>query len=57
MYAHVPAYPGDPILSLFQTFQQDAHPHKVNLSIGLCYDDTGRIPVLDSTRIAAERLR
>ncbi|WP_175813315.1 amino acid aminotransferase [Burkholderia contaminans] len=57
MYAHIPAYPGDPILSLFQTFQQDAHPNKVNLSIGLCYDDAGRIPVLDSTRIAAERLR
>ncbi|MGS0892533.1 amino acid aminotransferase [Burkholderia stagnalis] len=57
MYEHIPAYPGDPILSLFQAFQQDAHPHKVNLSIGLYYDDAGRIPVLDSTRIAAERLR
>ncbi|WP_193098705.1 amino acid aminotransferase [Burkholderia sp. Z1] len=57
MYEHIPAYPGDPILSLFQAFQQDAHPRKVNLSIGLCYDEAGRIPVLDSTRIAAERLR
>ncbi|NTX30904.1 aspartate/tyrosine/aromatic aminotransferase [Burkholderia pyrrocinia] len=57
MYEHIPAYPGDPILSLFQAFQQDAHPHKVNLSIGLYYDDAGRIPVLDSTRIAAGRLR
>ncbi len=57
MYEHVPAYSGDPILSLFQAFQQDAHPHKVNLSIGLYYDDAGRIPVLESTRLAAERLR
>jgi len=57
MYEHIPAYPGDPILSLFQAFQQDAHPHKVNLSIGLYYDDAGRIPVLDSTRIAAGRVR
>ncbi|KVQ13246.1 amino acid aminotransferase [Burkholderia ubonensis] len=57
MHDHIPAYPGDPILSLFQAFQQDAHPRKVNLSIGLYYDDAGRIPVLESTRIAAERLR
>ncbi|MBN3817541.1 aspartate/tyrosine/aromatic aminotransferase [Paraburkholderia sp. Se-20369] len=57
MFDHIPAYPGDPILSLFQAFQQDAHPRKVNLSIGLYYDDAGGIPVLDSTRIAAERLR
>jgi aromatic-amino-acid transaminase len=57
MYDHIPAYPGDPILSLFQDFQRDEHQHKVNLSIGLYYDDAGRIPVLDSTRVAADRLR
>lgn len=56
MFEHLPAHPGDPILSLFQAFQRDPEPRKVNLSIGLYYDENGAVPVLDSVRAAAARL-
>jgi aromatic-amino-acid transaminase len=47
MFKHLEPYAGDPILSLNEQFQADARPHKVNLSIGIYFDDAGRIPVLD----------
>ncbi|HZV93113.1 MAG TPA: amino acid aminotransferase, partial [Caldimonas sp.] len=43
---------GDPILSLNDDFQKDPRPGKINLSIGIYFDDAGRIPVLDSVRRA-----
>ena len=51
-FAHVPPYAGDPILSLMEAFQQDSHPSKVSLSIGLYFDEQGRIPVLPSVQRA-----
>lgn len=48
MFEHVEPYPGDPILSLVETFLSDPRPHKVNLSIGLYYDEQGRVPLLGS---------
>jgi aromatic-amino-acid transaminase len=56
MFEHVPAYGGDPILSLNEDFQRDPRPHKVNLSIGIYFDDQGRIPVLGAVREAEARL-
>ncbi|WP_233852191.1 amino acid aminotransferase [Paraburkholderia sp. HD33-4] len=56
MFEHIPVYPGDPILSLFQDFQRDPEARKVNLSIGLYYDEAGKVPVLPSVRVAASRL-
>jgi aromatic-amino-acid transaminase len=52
MFKHVPPYAGDPILSLNEEFQTDPRPNKINLSIGIYFDDAGRIPVLDSVRRA-----
>ena len=52
MFAHVEPFAGDPILSLNEDFQKDPRPHKINLSIGIYFDDAGRIPVLDSVRRA-----
>ncbi|MET0519058.1 MAG: amino acid aminotransferase [Burkholderiaceae bacterium] len=52
MFHHVDAYAGDPILSLNEAFQKDARAGKVNLSIGIYFDDEGRIPMLDSVRRA-----
>ena len=54
LFAHVPPYPGDPILSLMEDFQRDARAQKVSLSIGLYFDAQGRLPVLDSVRQAAQ---
>jgi len=46
MFQHLEPYAGDPILSLNEAFHADPRPHKVNLSIGIYFDDDGRIPVL-----------
>lgn len=52
MFAHVDAYAGDPILSLVETFQKDTRQPKVNLGIGLYYDEQGRLPLLKSVKQA-----
>ena len=54
MFAHVESYAGDPILSLMDTFHKDPNAAKVNLSIGLYYDEQGRIPRLASA-VEAQR--
>lgn len=46
MFEHIDAYPGDPILSLNEDFQKDPRSNKVNLSIGIYFDDEGRLPVM-----------
>ncbi|MFG6430962.1 aromatic amino acid transaminase [Roseateles sp. LYH14W] len=52
MFQHVDAYAGDPILSLNEEFQKDPRPAKINLSIGIYFDNDGRIPMLPSVRAA-----
>jgi aromatic-amino-acid transaminase len=52
MFSHIEPFAGDPILSLNEDFQKDPRPHKINLSIGIYFDDAGRIPVLESVRRA-----
>ncbi|WP_338558913.1 amino acid aminotransferase [Erwinia sp. E_sp_B04_7] len=56
MFQNVDAYAGDPILSLMETFKQDTRPQKVNLSIGLYYDEQGTIPQLKAVAEAEARL-
>ncbi|MBW8833580.1 MAG: aminotransferase class I/II-fold pyridoxal phosphate-dependent enzyme, partial [Burkholderia sp.] len=56
MFDHIPAYPGDPILSLNEDFQLDPRPNKVNLSIGIYFDDAGKLPVMDAVRRAETAL-
>ncbi|UDM17493.1 amino acid aminotransferase [Vogesella sp. XCS3] len=55
MFAHVEAYAGDPILTLVETFNKDSRSPKVNLGIGLYYDEEGRIPLLPSVQQAEAR--
>ena len=56
MLSHLEPYAGDPILSLNEAFQKDSRSDKVNLSIGIYFDDAGRIPVLNCVRQAEARL-
>jgi aromatic-amino-acid transaminase len=56
MFQHVDPYAGDPILSLNDAFQKDPRPGKINLSIGIYFDDDGRIPVLESVRRAETQI-
>jgi aromatic-amino-acid transaminase len=52
MFEHVQPYAGDPIFALVDAFNADPRPGKVNLSIGIYFDEQGRLPVLDSVRRA-----
>ncbi|CAN5734512.1 aspartate/tyrosine/aromatic aminotransferase [soil metagenome] len=52
MFQHIEPFAGDPILSLNEDFQKDLRPNKINLSIGIYFDDAGRIPVMESVRRA-----
>lgn len=52
MFQHIAYYPGDPILSLVEKFIADPRENKVNLSIGIYFDENGKLPVLDSVRTA-----
>ena len=54
LFDHVPAYGGDPILSLMEDFQKDPRANKVSLSIGIYFDEEGRLPVLESVRRAEQ---
>ncbi len=56
MFEHVDAYPGDPILTLNENFQKDPRRDKINLSIGIYFDDDGRLPVMEAVREAETAL-
>ncbi len=52
MFQHVEFYPGDPILSLVETYLADPRAEKVNLGIGIYFDENGKLPVLNCVRQA-----
>jgi len=56
MFAHIDPYGGDPILTLNENFQKDPRPGKINLSIGIYFDDAGRIPVMGAVAEAEQRI-
>ena len=56
MFQKVDAYAGDPILSLMERFKEDPRSDKVNLSIGLYYNEDGIIPQLQAVAKAEARL-
>jgi aromatic-amino-acid transaminase len=56
MFQHLEPYAGDPILSLNEAYGHDPRPHKINLSIGIYFDDAGHIPVLACVREAEAQL-
>jgi len=55
-FASVEMTPGDPILGLTEAFVADSRPGKVNLGVGIYYDESGRIPVLRAVRQVEEAL-
>ena len=48
--ARVEMAPGDPILGVTEAFHADQNPRKVNLGVGVYYDDNGKVPVLECVR-------
>jgi len=56
VFQKVDAYAGDPILTLMERFKEDPRRDKVNLSIGLYYNEDGIIPRLQAVAEAEARL-
>jgi aromatic-amino-acid transaminase len=55
LFAAVEMAPRDPILGLTEQFNADPNPAKVNLGVGVYYDENGKLPLLNCVR-EAERL-
>ncbi len=55
LFAAVEMAPRDPILGLNEQFNADPNPAKVNLGVGVYFDDAGKLPVLRCVA-AAEKL-
>ena len=56
MFQHVDAYAGDPILSLMEDFVKDERTQKVNLSIGLYYNEDNIVPQLNCVQAAYKNI-
>ncbi|HQR03350.1 MAG: aspartate/tyrosine/aromatic aminotransferase [Proteobacteria bacterium] len=56
LFATVDMAPRDPILGITEAFNADSRPTKVNLGVGVYYDDNGKLPLLSAVK-AAEKVR
>jgi aspartate/tyrosine/aromatic aminotransferase len=56
MFEHIQAAPADPILGLGEAFKADPNPKKINLSVGVYQDASGKTPVLESIKRAAQKV-
>ena len=48
--------PRDPILGLTEQYVADPNPKKVNLGVGVYYDDNGKLPLLECVQKAEEKM-
>jgi aromatic-amino-acid transaminase len=56
LFTAVEMAPRDPILGLNEQFNADANPHKVNLGVGVYYDDDGKLPLLECVQEAERQM-
>ncbi|WP_018228895.1 amino acid aminotransferase [Methyloversatilis universalis] len=54
VFSTVEMAPRDPILGLTEAFNADTRTTKVNLGVGVYYDDAGKLPLLRAVRAAEE---
>lgn len=55
-FSAVELAPSDPILGLTELFKSDNNPNKVNLGVGVYYDDNGNVPLLSCVRLAESKI-
>jgi aromatic-amino-acid transaminase len=55
-FSAVEMAPRDPILGLNEQFAADPNPAKVNLGVGVYYDDQGKLPLLDCVQAAEQAM-
>jgi aromatic-amino-acid transaminase len=56
LFAAVEMAPRDPILGLNEQFNADPNPAKVNLGVGVYYDDNGKLPLLKCVQQAEKQM-
>ena len=56
LFAAVEMAPRDPILGLNEQFNADPNPAKVNLGVGVYFDDTGKLPLLKCVQEAEKMM-
>jgi aromatic-amino-acid transaminase len=56
LFAAVEMAPRDPILGLNEQFNADTNPAKVNLGVGVYYDDDGKLPLLKCVQAAEKQM-
>ena len=52
IFSAVEMAPRDPILGLNESFNADSRTSKVNLGVGVYFDDNGKIPLLNAVKVA-----
>ncbi|MFD1259949.1 amino acid aminotransferase [Entomomonas asaccharolytica] len=52
LFADIELAPRDPILGLNEAYQADTRTNKINLGVGVYYDEQGRIPLLKAVQKA-----
>jgi len=55
LLAGVPMAPRDPILGVTELYVADQNPRKVNLGVGVYYDDAGKVPLLECVKRAEQQ--
>ena len=56
LFSSVELAPRDPILGLNEQFAADTNPNKVNLGVGVYFDDQGKLPLLQCVQAAEKAL-
>jgi aromatic-amino-acid transaminase len=56
LFAAIEMAPRDPILGITEAFNADKNPNKINLGVGVYYDDNGKVPLLECVRKAEAML-
>jgi aromatic-amino-acid transaminase len=56
LFTAVEMAPRDPILGLNEQFNADTNPNKVNLGVGVYYDDNGKLPLLECVKAAEKQM-
>ncbi len=56
LFSSVELAPRDPILGLNEQFAADTNPNKVNLGVGVYFDDEGKLPLLKCVQAAEKKL-
>ncbi|HAT32953.1 MAG TPA: aromatic amino acid aminotransferase [Janthinobacterium sp.] len=52
MFSAIDMAPRDPILGITEAFNADKNPAKINLGVGVYYDENGKVPLLSCVRKA-----